>query len=59
MISSHGLPDWQEVFIANVTRDEDAETMCTISPFPKSERTLLSESVAAYDGAVVTLEEMR
>ncbi len=53
------LPDWQEVFIANVTRDEDGETMCTISPFPKSERTLLLELVAAYDGAFVPLEEMR
>ena len=53
------LPDRQEVFIANVTRDEDGETMCTISPFPQSERTLLSEWVAAYDGAFVPLGEMR
>ena len=52
-------PDGQAVFIANVTCDEAGETMCTISPFPVNERILLSEWVAAYDGAFVPLEEMR
>ncbi len=52
-------PERREAFIANVTCCEDGETMCTISPLPKSERILLSEWVAAYDGAFVPLEEMR
>ena len=52
-------PDRRKAFIANGTRCEDGETMCTISPLPKSERILQSEWVAAYDGAFVPLEEMR